>query len=120
METIYELAANLFGLSHDWAVLLVQLAIVIGDILLLIFLLPWLGARFKREVSPQERVQRQRSRSYVPYWQLWGQPGLLDVGIDYILEICMNHNLRRLVKNKPIDFNFSDIISRFLCKNCHS
>ncbi len=97
MEWIYELAANLFGLSHDWAVLLVQLAIVLGGILLLIFLLPWLGARFKIEVYPQGCDQRQRSRSYVPYWQLWGQPGLFDAGVDYILEICMNHNLRRQV-----------------------
>ena len=85
------------NLSYDRAVLLVQLGIVLGSILILIILLSWFGARFKREVSYQERVQWQHSRDYVPYWQLWGQPGLLDAGVDYTLEICMNHNLRRQV-----------------------
>jgi len=47
------------NLSYDWAVLLVQLGIVLGSILILIILLSWFGARFKREVSYQERVQWQ-------------------------------------------------------------
>lgn len=34
---------------------------------------------------------------------------LLYVGIDYILEICIKQNRDRWVKDKPIDFNFSDI-----------
>lgn len=74
METIYELAANLFGLSHDWAVLLFQLAIVLGSILLLIFLIPpkfsmWIERKFEREVGG---IQLRLLNGYVHYWFLWG------------------------------------------------
>jgi len=123
MEWIYDQAANLFGLSHDWAVLVVQLGIVFGSILLLIFLVPpkfswWFERRFfEREVG---YVHLRLSNGYVHYWHQWGMMGLsdkqrerqkrlLDAGVDYILEICMKHNLERVVKNEPLDFDFSDI-----------
>lgn len=120
MESIYDFVANLFGLSHDWAVLLVQLGIVFGDIILLILLLPWLVNKFQREFYPKESTQFRPSRGCIPYWyrsamvglshqQREHQKMLLYVGIDYILEICMKHNLERVVKNEPLDFDFSDI-----------
>ena len=113
MEWIYNFAANLFGLSHDWAVFLVQLGIVIGDIILLILLLPWLVNTFQGEFYPRERVQFRPSRGYIPYWyrsamvglshqQREHQKMLLYVGIDYILEICIKQNRDRWVKDKPM------------------
>ena len=120
MESIYDFAANLFGLSHDWAVLVVQLGIVFGDIILLILLLPGIVNKFQSEFYPKDGTQFRVSRGYIPYWYRSGMVGLshqqrehqkmlLDVGIDYILEICMKHNLERIVKNEPLDFDFSDI-----------
>jgi len=120
MEWIYDQVVDIFNLSHDWAVLLVQLALVFGGILLLILLLPGIVNKFQSEFYPKDGTQFRVSRGYIPYWYRSGMVGLshqqrehqkmlLDVGIDYILEICMKHNLERIVKNEPLDFDFSDI-----------
>ncbi len=116
MEGIYELVTNLFDLSHDWAVLVVQLGIVFGSILLLIFLLPGIVNKFQSEFYPKESKPFLYSRGYTQHY-LRGrmefpshhQKKLRDAGVDYILEICMKHNLERVVKNEPLDFDFLDI-----------
>jgi hypothetical protein len=123
MEWIYDQVASVSNLSYDWAVLLVQFTIVLGSLLLLVFLIPskfsmWFERRFfERKV---EYVHWRLSNGYVHYWHQWGTMGLskkqierqkklLDAGVDYILEICMKHNLERLVKNELLDFDFADI-----------
>lgn len=116
MESIYDFAANLFGLSHNWAVLVVQLGIVFGDIILLILLLPRIVNEFQSEFFPKQSKPFLYSRDYTQHYLRGGMVGpshhqkkLRDVGVDYILEICMKHNLERIVKNEPLDFDFSDI-----------
>jgi len=116
MEWIYDQAANLFGLSHDWAVLVVQLGIVFGDIILLVLLLPGIVNKLQSEFYPEESKPFLYSRGYTQHYLRGGMVGpshhqkkLRDAGIDYILETCMKHNLERVVKNEPIGFDFSDI-----------
>ena len=116
MEWIYDQAANLFGLSHDWAVLLVQLGIVLGDIILLTLLLPGIVNKFQSEFYPKQSKPFLYSRDYTQHYLRGGMVGpshhqkkLRDAGVDYILEICMKHNLERVGKNEPIGFDFSDI-----------
>ena len=116
MEWIYDQAANLFGLSHDWAVLVVQLGIVFGDIILLVLLLPEIVNKLQSEFYPEESKPFLYSRGYTQHYLRGGMVGpshhqkkLRDAGIDYILETCMKHNLERVVKNEPIGFDFSDI-----------
>jgi len=116
MEWIYDQAANLFDLSHDWAVLVVQLGIVLGGIILLILLLPGIVNKFQSEFYPKQSKLFLYSRGYTQHYIRGGMVGsshhqkkLRDAGVDYILEICMKHNLERVVKNEPIGFDFSDI-----------
>ena len=116
MEWIYDQVAYIFSLSHDWAVLVVQLGIVFGDIILLILLLPGIVNKFQSEFFPKQSKPFLYSRDYTQHYFRGGMVGpshhqkkLRDVGVDYILEICMKHNLERVVKNEPLDFNFSNI-----------
>jgi hypothetical protein len=120
MEWIYEFVANIFGLSQEWAELLVQLSLVLGVIILMIALIPWAANRFKRELSFEDRVRNWLYRGYVQYWHRWGSDGLseqemeiqtriLDAGVDWILEIHINQNIKKLGMGKPIGFFTSDI-----------
>jgi len=124
MKWIYELAESILGVSHDWAVLIVQLSIVIGVIIILLFL-PWpvishLWTRPAKEISIEDRVRNRLYYGYIRYWHQWGSAGLtirqarlqkrmLDAGVDWILETCITHNLQRISKIKPIGFKFSNI-----------
>ena len=128
MNWIYELVENNIGLSHDWAVLIVQLSLVIGVIILLIFFKPWPAIKVQKieEIISEKitsSVESDRNRlyhGYVQYWHQWGSEGLsaqqirlqrrlLDAGVDWILETCITYNIRGGSKIKPIGFEYSDI-----------
>lgn len=127
MNWIYELAENILDVSHDWAVLIVQLSLVFGVIILLIIFKPWpeMKVRNIEEIigeifTPEESVQSRLYHGYIQYWHRWGsaglsnrqarlQRGMLDAGVDWILETCITHNIQRISKIKPIGFKFSDI-----------
>jgi len=116
MEWIYDQVAYIFGLSHDWAVLVVQIGIVFGAIVLLVLLLPGIVNKFQSEFYPKQSKPFLYSRDYTQHYLRGGMVGpshhqkkLRDAGVDYILEICIKHNLERVVKDEPIGFDFSDI-----------
>jgi len=62
MNWIYELTINLLGVSRDWAMLIVQLSLVIVVITLLHFfprpVITHLKSRSPKEISVEDRVGR--------------------------------------------------------------
>ncbi len=124
MNWIYELAENILGVSHDWAVLIVQLSLVFGVIILLLLLTkPVMKIqKLEEKISGTypESVRNRLYHGYLQYWHQWGSEGLsdqqirfqrriLDTGVDWILETCITYNIRGGSKIKPIGFQFSDI-----------
>lgn len=122
MNWIYELVENILGLSHDWAVLVVQLCLVFVVIILLL-LNPWSLMKIQKleKLTPSvESVRNRLYHGYVRYWHQWGSEGLsaqqtrlqsrlLDAGVDWILETCITYNISGGSKMKPVRFDFADI-----------
>ena len=85
MNWIYELAENILDVSHDWAVLIVQLSLVFGVIILLIIFKPWpeMKVRNIEEIigeifTPEESVQSRLYHGYIQYFDRWGSAGIYN------------------------------------------
>jgi len=128
MNWIYELTESILGVSRDWAVLIVQLSLVFSVIILLIIFKPWPETVIQKveekigKISDNfaPSVQSRLNHGYVQYWHQWGsaglsnrqarkQRGMLDAGVDWILETCITYNIQGGSKIKPIGFEYSDI-----------
>ena len=129
MNWIYELAESILGVSHDWAVLIVQLCLVFSVIILLGIFKPWplpIISNFVEKIGERttkyytSSVQTRLINGYIQYWHQWGSAGLtirqarlqkrmLDAGVDWILETCITYNIQGGSNNKPIGFKFSDL-----------